>query len=93
MWIGSKQFILSDFITDFLTLSGKTNGIQTNAGYDNTVHALTTNFACIYVFFFNTFCLSKKKKKNRRELDKRSSQTSHLISVIVDSGEQARWHF
>ena len=35
------------FISVFLTLSGKINGIQTNAGHDNTEHALTTNLACI----------------------------------------------
>ena len=36
------------------------NGIQTNAGYDNTEHALTSNLT--YVYFFNTFCLSEKIK-------------------------------
>ena len=33
----------------FFTLSGKTNGVQTNAGHDNTEHALATNFACIFL--------------------------------------------
>ena len=37
--------MLSYSATCFLTLSGKTNGIQTNAGHDNTEHASTTNLA------------------------------------------------
>ena len=46
---GSKQFILSYFVTDFLILSGKTNGVQRNTGHDNTEHALTTKLACIFL--------------------------------------------
>ena len=49
------QFILSYFITSFITLLGKTNGVQTNAGHDNTEHALTTNLTCIFLYHF---CLS-----------------------------------
>ena len=49
MKTGSKQFNLSYFLTGFLTLSGKTNGVQTNAGHGNTEHALTTNLACIFL--------------------------------------------
>ena len=33
----------------FLTSSGKTNGVQTNAGHDNTEYVLTTNLACIFL--------------------------------------------
>ena len=49
MQTGSKQFILSYFVTGFLTLLRKTNGIQTNAGHENTEHALTTNLTCIFL--------------------------------------------
>ena len=41
------QFILSNFITSFLTLLGKTNDIKTNAGRNSTEHVLTTNVAYI----------------------------------------------
>ena len=44
MQTGSKQFVLSYFISGFLSLSGKRNGIQTNNGHDNTENALATNF-------------------------------------------------
>ena len=49
---------LSYFVTGFLTLSGKTNGIETNAGHDNTEHALTTNLA----YFWNIFFLSEEMR-------------------------------
>ena len=49
MKTGSKQFNLSYFLTGFLTLSRKTNGVQTNAGHGNTEHVLTTNLACIFL--------------------------------------------
>ena len=54
MQTGSKQFILSYFVTGFLTLSGKTNGVQTNAEHDNTEHFLA--------YFFNIFYLSEEMK-------------------------------
>ena len=55
MSTGSKQVILSYFVIGFLTLSGKTNGVQTNAGHGNTEHNLTH-------LFLNTFCLSEEMK-------------------------------
>ena len=48
MQTGHKQFILCYFVTGFLTLSGKTNGIQTNAGHDNTEHASAINLAYMF---------------------------------------------
>ena len=48
-FINFMQFILSYFVTGFLILSGKTNGVLTNTGYDNTGHALTTNLTCIFL--------------------------------------------
>ena len=45
---GSKKFILSYFVSGFLTLSGKANGVQANAGHGNTEHALATNL--VYIF-------------------------------------------
>ena len=44
----TKHFILSYFVTGFLTLSGKVNGVQTSAGHDKREHALT-NLACIFL--------------------------------------------
>ena len=49
METGSKQFVLSYFVTGFLTLLVKASGIQTNVGHDKTEHALTTNLACIFL--------------------------------------------
>ena len=52
MWKGSKQFILSYFLTGFITLLEKTNGFQTNTRLDNTEYALTTNSACLFLQHF-----------------------------------------
>ena len=52
MWTGSKRYVLSYFVTGFLTLSGKTNGVQLNAGHDNTEQTLTANLACIFSYHF-----------------------------------------
>ena len=41
--------MISYFITGFVTISGKTNGAQTNAGQENPEHTLTTNLACIFL--------------------------------------------
>ena len=60
MLTGSKQFILSYFITSFSTLYRRRNGVQTNTDHDNTEHALTTNLACVFLYHFN--CLSEKWK-------------------------------
>ena len=49
------------FVTVFFTALRKANGIQTNAGHDNTKRVLTTSLACT---FFNTLCLSENKKIN-----------------------------
>ena len=40
-----KEFISSNFVTRFLTLSGGANGFQTNAGHDNTAGHDTTELA------------------------------------------------
>ena len=49
MWTGTKQFILRCFVTGYLTLLEKINGIQTNAGHANTEYTLKTNLACIFL--------------------------------------------
>ena len=49
MQTGSKKSSLSYFITGFLTVLGKTSGVQTNAGHENTEHTLTTNLAYIFI--------------------------------------------
>ena len=54
----SNSFYLTS-LPVFWTLSGKTNGIQTNTGHNNTEHALTTNLACIFV---EHFLLSEEMK-------------------------------
>ena len=56
MQIGSKQFNLPYFVTGLLTLLGKTNGTQTNAGHGRTEHVLITILACISI------CLSEEMK-------------------------------
>ena len=76
MYTGFTQFILSYFVTGFLTLSGKTNGVKTNAGHDNTEIALTTNLVCK---FFNTFCLSEEIKEKCIAI----IQNYHLITKVT----------
>ena len=46
----SNSFYLT--LLHSLPLSGKTNGVQTNIGHENTEHAWTTNLACIFLYHF-----------------------------------------
>ena len=88
MLTGSKQFILSYFITSFSTLYRRRNGVQTNTDHDNTEHALTTNLACVFLYHFN--CLSEKwkilygyySKANYYEFDE-NYENYHLMMRVL----------
>ena len=88
MLTGSKQFILSYFITSFSTLYRRRNSVQTNTDHDNTEHALTTNLACVFLYHFN--CLSEQwkilygyySKANYYEFDE-NYENYHLMMRVL----------